>query len=838
MNPYAALQKYPQFIIWHLTEDGRKIPCGPDGRATNAHDPSIWVDFETAQALAEYHGATYGVGFVFTDNDPFWFVDIDKCLEDGKWSDLAVSLMNRLRGALVEVSQSGKGLHIIGSGVVPPHASKNTSLKLECYHTDRFVALGNMATAVGDSECDLSAEMARVIADYFPTGVGQGAVTGWTDAPVPEWNGPEDDAELIDRMLKAKSAASAFGLGASVRDLWEANGDVLAAVFPANNEAHAWDGSSADAALAQHLAFWTGKDCDRMLRLMGMSALVRDKWQREDYLYRTILNAVSRQVAVYSRPETGNIEQYGPAVLKGSEAQVKFADSIRAEKVLNCADPEVAIALCQVKSASFWIDHREKTVEQLYALLNPEVNPIKGTLRLEISYRSGMQYVSADQQVELFAGCVYVRGAKKVFMPDGEMIDPSDFSAWFGGYLYQMDDVEKKVTKDAFEAFTKSQMVDYPMAVGTCFRPELPPGQIVVLEGRPLVNTYIPVETRRLKGDVSPFLRHVELLLPDKRDQMILLSYMAAVVQYKGVKFQWAPLIQGAQGNGKTLFTRCVAFAIGDKYTHLPSASEIAEKFNAWLFDTLFIGVEDVFVPAHKKEVMEVLKPMITSSRYAKRAMHSNQVTADMRCNFMLNTNHKDAIQKTKDDRRFAVFYTKQQSAEDILADGMDAEYFSNLYGWLNGDGYAIVNEFLHTYNIPEQFNPATGCLRAPFTSSSGEAIEASRSGVEHALLEVIAEGRPGMMGGWVSSIALDSWLKETHYARYVPVNRRKEMMESLGYVLHPALPDGRVNSPSGRDGGKKPRLYCMVGSEFMNLTDPKKVLEAYTSSQLDIDVN
>ena len=43
------------------------------------------------------------------------------------------------------------------------------------------------------------------------------------------------------------------------------------------------------------LAFWTGRDCERIRALMNKSALARDKWEREDYLPRTILGAVGRQ---------------------------------------------------------------------------------------------------------------------------------------------------------------------------------------------------------------------------------------------------------------------------------------------------------------------------------------------------------------------------------------------------------------------------------------------------------------------------------------------------------------------------------------------------------------
>ena len=47
----------------------------------------------------------------------------------------------------------------------------------------------------------------------------------------------------------------------------------------------------------QHLAFWTGNNCERMLTLVKQSALARDKWDSREgyYLERTIQRALSSE---------------------------------------------------------------------------------------------------------------------------------------------------------------------------------------------------------------------------------------------------------------------------------------------------------------------------------------------------------------------------------------------------------------------------------------------------------------------------------------------------------------------------------------------------------------
>lgn len=858
----APLAEYKQFVLWKLVrrdDKDTKIPINPftlrafPKDSGWQQDPSVWTDANNAIYLAELCGAGYGVGFLFTPSDPFYFVDLDGCLKpDGSgWSDVAMAILAELPGAAVEVSQSGRGLHIFGTGATPEHACKNTALGLELYTEGRFAALTG-TNAIGSAATDSSAHLPRLVETYFPPKVASTRAE-WTSEPVVEWGGLEDDQELIEKASAAQSAAGAFGGRASFAELWAGDEDALSTAYPDTEGLRAYDGSSADAALAQHLAFWTGKNCERILLLMWQSGLVRDKWQREDYLYRTILNAVSMQKAVYNptpAPTEDVIgDQFGaPKLRASSDKQRAFAERIRAEKLAACQGEEALILkLCATTgltaSAKFWIDNRDAAPEELAAMATPieaAADPL-GNLEQGPEIVSGYQYLNANLQLDHFRGCVYIQHSHRVFTPGGILLKSEQFNATYGGYVFQLDETGDKTTRKAWEAFTESQVIRYPKAESMCFRPNLPPGALLREEGRIRVNTYVPLETNFRAGDVARFLVHLEKVLPNQHDREILLAYMAAVVQHKGVKFQWAPLLQGTEGNGKTLFTRCVAFAVGQRYTHLPPANEISEKFNEWLFGMLFIGIEDVYVPDHKKEIIEVLKPMITNDRLAMRAMQQSQVMGDNYANFMLNSNHRDAIRKTRNDRRFAFFYTAQQSKADTVRDGMDGNYFPDLYAWLKGEGtylgqvpgYEAVAAFLETYAIPDELNPATLCHRAPETSSTAEALEAGMGSIEQEILEAVDEGRLGFAGGWISSRALDHLLQEMKMGRAIPPIRRRELLRDLGYDWHPALEktNGRVNNHIVIDGGK-PRLYIRADHPQLALTQPADVARAYEAAQ------
>jgi len=316
----APMASYRQFIVClfvpNLARPGKteKFPVDwRTGEVANAHDPAVWLSHEEAITQAALRGPGHGVGFVVTPAAGFFFLDIDGCLlPTGEWSPLAVRLCQMFAGAAVEVSHSGRGLHIFGRySRMPAHRCKNTQLHLELYHEGRFVALGTGAQ--GDASLDCTAAIAAAVAEFFPPHA-ESTLSGpdWREGPIPEWSGPTDDAELIARALRHTTAASVFGSRASFRDLWENNEEALSRAYPSQN-GDTYDRSSADGALASHLAYFTGNDHARVLRLMHQSALVRSKWDRDEYLTNTVSFSVGRQQRVL---------QDRPAPLTGAAAAV------------------------------------------------------------------------------------------------------------------------------------------------------------------------------------------------------------------------------------------------------------------------------------------------------------------------------------------------------------------------------------------------------------------------------------------------------------------------------------------------------------------------------------
>ena len=95
----APLAAFRQFILFKLVWDDvkqsyRKLPINPHTLLTYPKgsdwqkDSANTTDAATAIALAQASGPEYGVGFLFTPDDPFFFVD----LSDRDWETFCSSV--------------------------------------------------------------------------------------------------------------------------------------------------------------------------------------------------------------------------------------------------------------------------------------------------------------------------------------------------------------------------------------------------------------------------------------------------------------------------------------------------------------------------------------------------------------------------------------------------------------------------------------------------------------------------------------------------------------------------------------------------------------------------
>jgi primase-polymerase (primpol)-like protein len=254
--PFELLE-YKQWVLWRLADvDGRKtkLPISPwSGKLAACDKPLTWSTYRHVRyALRRLR--CDGIGFVFTEADPFCGIDLDGCrTSDGVIRPDALSIIYQLN-SYTELSPSGTGVHILVKAKLPDRGRRNG--KLEVYDSARYFTMtGNhlgstpVEIAVRQSQLD---ELTR---QQFLSSPQPSAIVSSDLATL-------SDEEIIDRAKNARN-------GSRFNRLWE--GDT---------SDYGGDHSRADAALCWILAFWSGGDTARMDRLFRMSGLMRDKWDR------------------------------------------------------------------------------------------------------------------------------------------------------------------------------------------------------------------------------------------------------------------------------------------------------------------------------------------------------------------------------------------------------------------------------------------------------------------------------------------------------------------------------------------------------------------------------
>ena len=152
-NVPGLLRVHRQWVCWReaARTDKRgarkltKVPYTPEtGTKASTTNHLTWSSFEKACEAFQANGSPYaGIGFVFSEDDPYTGVDLDKCRnpKTGEVAPWAQEWIKRF-GSYTEVSPTGTGIHIITTGETP-HNGKTTvdGKTVEIYSIERYFTI-------------------------------------------------------------------------------------------------------------------------------------------------------------------------------------------------------------------------------------------------------------------------------------------------------------------------------------------------------------------------------------------------------------------------------------------------------------------------------------------------------------------------------------------------------------------------------------------------------------------------------------------------------------------------------------------------------------------------
>ncbi len=159
----ADLAEVDQWVLWRRERD-TKVPYQVNGKKASTADITTWNSYEAVFEQWQKHPKHYaGIGFVFSEHDPFLGLDLDNCLDGGGGvKGWAAGIVERFADTYMEISPSGCGVKIFCKGKLPTAVGKVPVEDggIELYSAKRFFTVtGNRFRGAPDQIEDHQADV-------------------------------------------------------------------------------------------------------------------------------------------------------------------------------------------------------------------------------------------------------------------------------------------------------------------------------------------------------------------------------------------------------------------------------------------------------------------------------------------------------------------------------------------------------------------------------------------------------------------------------------------------------------------------------------------------------
>ena len=259
------LKQQKQWCVYRLVwneerKKHTKIPVDPHtGNNGKSNDESTWSDYQTALSAIEKFNCN-GLGFYF--KKPYFGIDIDNIegeIQRYLQGDIETNMMYEFVTSIksyAEYSQSGNGIHIICKGKLPGHRRRKGNV--EMYDSGRFfVMTGNTVDRKYNQVIEPSETTLKLLYNRY---IGDDKIIRFNNQNASESKIDLSESEIVQKAYESKQGAK---FKVFMEGGWEAFYDSQ---------------SEADIAFANMLAFWTGRDYEKMDSIFRDSSLFRQKY--------------------------------------------------------------------------------------------------------------------------------------------------------------------------------------------------------------------------------------------------------------------------------------------------------------------------------------------------------------------------------------------------------------------------------------------------------------------------------------------------------------------------------------------------------------------------------
>lgn len=300
------------------------------------------------------------------------------------------------------------------------------------------------------------------------------------------------------------------------------------------------------------------------------------------------------------------------------------------------------------------------------------VSDLKKAVQLE------KQKLMADADLPKWAkDWVYVARWNEFFKLGSEVGRPPEVLNSLYSRELMTEDEENRAKPSMMPTDYLLNVVKVSRIEGYAYRPDNPSQFVREGKGR-YANTYqkpnYELDEKGAAAAAAVLKEHLELLVEEPAYREILLDWMAFQIQHPGKKILWAVLMQSAQGAGKSLLYALMESLLGIQNTAVLEATTLLESpFSSWATGNQLVCVEELYPTTHaRNEAAERLKSYITGERVEVHMKGKEPYLVTNVTNYLLLTNHVDAVRLSPSERRYFVIHSRLQTKEQVEKVPMD----------------------------------------------------------------------------------------------------------------------------------------------------------------------
>lgn len=307
------------------------------------------------------------------------------------------------------------------------------------------------------------------------------------------------------------------------------------------------------------------------------------------------------------------------------------------------------------------------------------------------------------------------------------------------------------------------------------------------------LNHWDDPQIQAIEGDISPFLEHLDYVYDGVQEAIdYTLNWMALPLQIRGTKMESAVFLGGEQGTGKTFLGEILRVLHGHANTAKIKGEELESQFNDFMMRSTIVCVEEVYMKG-KWTLMDKIKDTITSTNTRVNLKHVTPYEIPNVTNFILFSNHADALAISEGDRRWHVHVSHQSPK--------NKEYYEQFHTWLDEDhGY----EKIYNHLLQRDLTGFNRYTKPPLTQCKQDMAFSSKGYIEQKISDDITDR--------VGIFACDLITKDLVIENYKSDKFKPASKQEIGAITH-ALTTLAANT------GQRVRVKFKVKSSAEHIT-------------------